>query len=74
MDSARLYQDSQQRAERELIISETSARMRESLDIESVLESAARELRNALVGIAEAEVWVSSDSVSDSDQKAIGEK
>lgn len=60
MDSARLYQDSQERAERERIIGETSARMRETLDIESVLETAARELRNTL-GIATAEVWIGTD-------------
>ena len=44
MDGARLYQDSQERAERERIISETSARMRETLDVETVLETAVREL------------------------------
>ncbi|MBC8335580.1 MAG: GAF domain-containing protein [Anaerolineales bacterium] len=70
MDSARLYQASQHRAERELIISETSTRMRETLDIESVLETAAIELRKAL-GIAEAEVWVSADP---QDNNAIGDK
>ena len=44
MDGARLYQDSQERAERERIISETSARMRETLNVETVLETAVREL------------------------------
>ncbi len=62
MDSARLYQDSQQRAERERIISETSAQIRESLDIESVLETAARELRNAL-DLSEAEIWINAENI-----------
>ena len=64
MDSARLYQDSQQRAERERIISETSARLRETLNIEGVLETAAQELRNAL-GIAEAEVWIGAEQLTE---------
>lgn len=69
MDSARLYQDSQQRAEREQIISKTSARMRETLNIEGVLETAALELRNAL-GIAEAKIWISADQSQNIDADA----
>ena len=59
IDSARLYQDSQEKAEREHIIASTSEKMRANLDVNGVLEASARELRNAL-GIAEAEVWLSS--------------
>ncbi len=66
MDSARLYQDSQQRVERERIISETSAQIRESLDIESVLETAARELRNAL-DLSEAEIWINAENIQGMD-------
>ena len=58
MDSARLYEDTQDRAERELIISETSARIRETLDIEAVLATAASELRDVL-NAAEVDVWIS---------------
>lgn len=57
LDSARLYEDSQKQAERERIVAGTSSRMRETLNIEKVLETAAKELRNAL-GAVEAEVWV----------------
>jgi len=63
MDSARLYQDSQQQAERERTIADISSQVRESLEIEGVLEAAARELRNAL-GVAEAEVWLNAENNS----------
>jgi len=64
IDSARLYQTAQERAERERIIATTSAKMRESLDIESVLKIAADELRKSL-GIAEAEVWLSAEQAKE---------
>ncbi len=73
MDSARLYQDTQEQAEREKIISEMSSQVRESLDIENVLETAARELRNAL-GIAEAEVWVSVEHLDNPDTEILKSK
>ena len=63
MDSARLYQDSQQQAERERTIADISSQVRESLEIEGVLEAAARELRNSL-GVAEAEVWLNAENNS----------
>ena len=58
MDGARLYQSAQERAIEDRIISEASARMRESMDIESVLATAANELRDIL-DAAEADVWIS---------------
>ncbi len=48
LDSARLYQDTQQRAAQERLIGEVTSRMRESLDVEWVLQMAARELGEAL--------------------------
>ncbi len=48
LESARLYQDTQRRAARERMIGEVTGRMRESLDIEKVLQTAARELGEAL--------------------------
>ncbi len=60
LEGARLYDQSQRRAARERIIGEASAKMRETLDIEGVLETAAQEFRNAL-GASKAEVWVSTD-------------
>ncbi len=55
LESARLYQEAQQRATREQLLSISTARMRETLDLQSVLQTAVRELRQAL-GLAEAEV------------------
>jgi GAF domain-containing protein len=48
LENARLYQDSQHRAERERLMGEVTARMRESLDLEAVLKTAAQEVRQAL--------------------------
>jgi GAF domain-containing protein/HAMP domain-containing protein len=48
LDSARLYQDTQQRAARERLAGEITARMRETLDVETVLKTAVREMGAAL--------------------------
>jgi GAF domain-containing protein len=48
LESARLYQDTQRRAERERLTGEVTARMRETLDMEMVLKTAVQEVRHAL--------------------------
>ncbi|MFP4393703.1 MAG: GAF domain-containing protein [Anaerolineales bacterium] len=48
LESARLYEDTQRRAAREQIVSEITGRMRETLDLETVLKTAADEMRQAL--------------------------
>jgi GAF domain-containing protein len=48
LESARLYQDTQRRAGRERLTSEVTARVRESLDMETVLKTAVQEVRQAL--------------------------
>ncbi len=48
LESARLYQDTQRRAARERLTGEVTARMRETLDMDTVLQTAAREMREAL--------------------------
>jgi GAF domain-containing protein len=48
LESARLFEATQQQAERERLISEITSRMRATPDIEIVLQTAVRELRNAL--------------------------
>jgi GAF domain-containing protein len=48
LDSSRLYQDAQRRAEHERLTSQVTARMRETLDMETVLKTAAEEMRQAL--------------------------
>lgn len=48
LDSARLYQDTQLRAFRDRLMAEVVGRIRESLEIETVLRTAAQEIRQAL--------------------------
>ncbi|MEJ2556623.1 MAG: GAF domain-containing protein [Anaerolineae bacterium] len=48
LESARLYQDTQRRAERERMTGEVMARMRETLDVETVLKTAVNEMYQAL--------------------------
>jgi len=44
-ENARLVQDAQQRAERERILGQVATRMRETLDIDTILRTAVQELR-----------------------------
>jgi transcriptional regulator with GAF, ATPase, and Fis domain len=55
LDSARLYQDTQRREVQERIVGEVTARMRETLDMDTVLQTAIREMGTAL-GIPRIEV------------------
>jgi len=48
LDSARLYQATQQRAAQERLTGEVTARIRETLDMETVLRTAVQEVRQAL--------------------------
>ncbi len=48
LESARLYEETQQRAIRERLTSEVLTRMRRSLDLDTVMSTAAREIRTAL--------------------------
>ena len=48
LESARLYQDTQRRAAQERMVGEVTARMRETLDMDAVLRTAAQEIRQAL--------------------------
>jgi len=48
IENARLLADTQQRAERERLISDISARVRSSMNLETILQTAARELGAAL--------------------------
>jgi GAF domain-containing protein len=60
LESARLYQDTQRRAVRERLAGEIAARMRETLDMDAVLQGAIRHIGERL-GIAEVEVRMGSD-------------
>jgi GAF domain-containing protein len=55
LDDARMYEDAQRRAAREAVIGDVTARMRETLDMDSVLRTAAREMQSIL-DLAEVEV------------------
>jgi GAF domain-containing protein len=55
LESARLYQDTQQRATREQLSAQITARMRETLDMDTVLKTAVLEIGQSL-GLAEVEV------------------
>jgi hypothetical protein len=59
LESARLFQETQRRAARERLTGEIAARMRETLDVDAVLETAVREIGRAL-NIAEIEVRMES--------------
>ena len=59
LESARLYDDTQRRAAREQLTGEITGRIRESLDVEQVLQIAVREIGNSL-GI-ETEVWLGAE-------------
>jgi two-component system NtrC family sensor kinase len=48
LESARLYQDSQRRAAQEQLIGGVTARIRETLDMETMLRTATGEIRQAL--------------------------
>ncbi len=48
LESARLHQDTQRRAAREQVTSEITARMRETLDLKTVLKTTVQEVRQAL--------------------------
>jgi len=60
LESARLYQDTQHRAAREQLTGEITSRMRETLDIDTVLQTAVREIREVF-GLAEADVQIGTD-------------
>jgi GAF domain-containing protein len=64
LESARLYQDTQRRAAREQLSGQVTARMRETLDVDTVLQTAAREMREAL-GLEEVEVRMGTGLASD---------
>ncbi|MFP4344905.1 MAG: GAF domain-containing protein [Anaerolineales bacterium] len=48
LESARLYQDTQQRAARERLVAQVTAQMRESLEVDKVLQTAAREIGRSM--------------------------
>jgi len=68
LESARLFDQTQRRAERERVIGEAASRMRETLDIERVLQTAAEELHKALGGM-ETKVWLDAEQADSEKEK-----
>lgn len=70
VENARLLAESQSRARREQLISEVTGRLRSSLDMETVLKTAAQEIGQRL-GIAQVEIQLSRDIERTSDNESI---
>jgi GAF domain-containing protein len=70
LENVRLLEESQRRAARERMTREVTARMRETLDIDTVLQTAIREIGEAL-GIAEVEVRMLGGSAAESQAKPV---
>jgi GAF domain-containing protein len=66
LESSRLYEDTQRRAARERLIGEITTRVRETLDMETVLKTAIQELGDAL-NLAEVRVRLNSSQSSEQD-------
>jgi GAF domain-containing protein len=64
LEGAQLYRETQNRAARERLTGQIAARMRETLDMEVVLQTAAQQMREVL-GLAEAEVRLGTAPESD---------
>ncbi len=62
LESARLYEETQQRAALERLVGEATGRIRETLDVGQVLQTAVRELRE-LLGLSSAEVYMGLEDV-----------
>ena len=67
LESARLYQETQRRAAEDRLVGEIAARMRETLDIDTVLRTAVREMGTAM-GISRIEVRLGKGTTPDPDR------
>lgn len=63
LESARLYETSQLQAQRERLVTDMSARLQQSLDVDAVLRTAAQEIRQTL-GFQEVRIVLQSDDDS----------
>lgn len=57
LDSARLFSETQQQAQRERLVGEITARMRQTLDVETVVRTATNEIYQAL-GLESIDIWL----------------
>ncbi len=72
LESARLYQDTQRREARERTIGQVTARMRESLDMQTVLKTAADEMRRVF-GLEDLMISLTMTEALDADTQDSGE-
>jgi GAF domain-containing protein/HAMP domain-containing protein len=63
LENARLLEEAQRQAEQEAMLGQVAARVRSSLDVDAVLQTAAREVANAL-GLSEVVVQLSPQTLS----------
>jgi GAF domain-containing protein/HAMP domain-containing protein len=73
LEEARLYRDTQRRAARERLVGQITARMRETLDVETVLQTAIREM-GATLGIARIQVRLGGAGAHPSDGREQAEE
>ena len=64
LDSARLFSETQQQAQRERLVGEINARMRQTLDVEAVVRTATNEIYQAL-GLESLDIWLSANETED---------
>jgi GAF domain-containing protein/HAMP domain-containing protein len=65
LDSARLFSETQQQARRERLVGEINARIRQTLDVETVVRTATNEIYQAL-GLESLDIWLSPAEVENS--------
>jgi len=68
LESARLYQETQQRAAREQLTGKITARIRETLDIETILRTASEEIRRSL-GLSEVVIQLGEPPTPEDDEE-----
>jgi GAF domain-containing protein len=71
LESARLYQDTLRRALQEQLVGEATARMRETLNMDAVLRTAAREIGETL-GLQDVTIRLESDGRGASAEELAG--
>ncbi len=69
MDSARLFDETRKQAERERVVGEITTRMRETMNVEAVVQTAADEIYN-LLDLEQVAIHFTADSDSDTEEAA----
>ena len=67
LENARLLEETQQRAEQERLVAHVTAKMRQTLDVDTVIKSAVSEMHQAL-GLYDIQIQLDSSELSNRDQ------